>query len=197
MKKRSMNKIYFHKYVNNLNFIEFLPPLKLGFSENEQNAYMGREEKLELKIKDLIIVKKNRLKSAQRLKLRSERKIHTANNLLRYINFFGLQISGAFLPQNFSYIPTTFGINTAFPVYFPTVNVRFDTYNFLRPRWYRLSRLSSFCKYLYNSYENALSIRNFSEDLYFISNVKKKQSFSFFFEFFIRKRWFLVEILNR
>jgi len=114
---------------------------------------------------------------------------------IKNLNFFQLQalsFSSANLTKSF-YLT---GLSRGFVPYLKKVGLRVFMDNFLKPRWYRLSKLSAFRNFLFACFKEKIFIQGFMNNRLLSFNFKTKRNFSFFFQFFFNKRWFLSGVLN-
>lgn len=110
-------------------------------------------------------------------------------------NFFQLQS----LPLSASNLTKSMHVGSlsrGYPLLLKRVGLRVFMDHLLKPKWYRMSKLSVFRKYLFERFETKKFTDGFVNKILLEFNFKQKKSFSFFFQFFFSKRWFLDQVLN-
>lgn len=110
-------------------------------------------------------------------------------------NFFQLQS----LPLSASNLTKGMHVGSlsrGYPLLLKRVGLRVFMDHLLKPKWYRLSKLAVFRKYLFARFETKKFTDGFVKNSLLAFNFAQKKNFSFLFQFFFSKRWFLEQVLN-
>jgi hypothetical protein len=87
------------------------------------------------------------------------------------------------------------GVRRGFLKLFHTVHLREYSSTYLRPRWYRLCRLEGFRRWVVHRVVTTTSIWSFVDNGLFYQALDRRSNFLFMLYFYIRKRWYLPQIL--
>ena len=98
--------------------------------------------------------------------------------------------------KDLAYSPFFGGIRRGFPKLLPRIGLKEFNNIFLRPKWYRLAKF----KYYKKIMQKKADLFNFNagvrNDFLFQKALNKKADIKFFFQFYIKKRWFLSGVLK-